>query len=84
MWPKWKVVLKTKHSKTKTEVRSTQNSKTQHLNLENEAPIENEALENEAPNPNQVETADAFAPTKVDKTHPKVLWKPANCLTERC
>ena len=30
-------------SKTKTEARSTQNSKTKHLNLENEAPIENEA-----------------------------------------
>ena len=30
--------VKTKHSKTKTEARSTQNSKTKHLNLENEAP----------------------------------------------
>ena len=33
-------------SKTKTEARSTQNSKTKHPNLENEAPY----LENEAPN----------------------------------
>ena len=32
------VVSKTKHSKTKTEARSTQNSKTKHPNLENEAP----------------------------------------------
>ena len=32
------VVSKTKQSKTKTEARSTQNSKTKHLNLENEAP----------------------------------------------
>ena len=32
------VVLKTKHSKTKTEARSTQISKTKHPNLENGAP----------------------------------------------
>ena len=42
-WPPIKaylqsVVLKTRHSKTKTEARSTQISKTKHLNLENEAP----------------------------------------------
>ena len=42
-WPPIKaylqsVVLKTRHSKTKTEARSTQNSKTKHPNLENEAP----------------------------------------------
>ena len=42
-WPAIKaylqsVVLKTRHSKTKTEARSTQISKTKHLNLENEAP----------------------------------------------
>ena len=46
------VVSKTKHSKTNTEARSTQISKTKHPKLENEAPlIENEApyLENEAP-----------------------------------
>ena len=35
--------------KTKTEARSIQISKTKHLNLENEAPIENKALKNEAP-----------------------------------
>ena len=38
MWPKWKVVSKTKHSKTKTEVRSTQISKRKHPKLENAAP----------------------------------------------
>ena len=32
------VVSKTKHSKTKTEARSTQISKTKHRKLENEAP----------------------------------------------
>ena len=32
------VVSKTKHSKTKTEARSTQISKTKHPKLENEAP----------------------------------------------
>ena len=45
-YPKWpaikaylqSVVLKTGHSKTKTEARITQNSKTKHPNLENEAP----------------------------------------------
>ena len=35
---KSRVVSKTKHSKTKTEARSTQISKTKTLNLENEAP----------------------------------------------
>ena len=35
----WNVVVsKTKHSKTKTEARSTQISKAKHPNLENEAP----------------------------------------------
>ena len=45
-YPRWpvikaylqSVVLKTRHSKTKTEARSIQNSKTKHPNLENEAP----------------------------------------------
>ena len=36
--PGLKVVSKTKHSKTKTEARSTQISKTKHPKLENEAP----------------------------------------------
>ena len=49
----WNVVVsKTKHSKTKTEARSTQISKTKHPKLENEAPyLENEApsIENEDP-----------------------------------
>ena len=37
-FPIFRVVSKTKHSKTKTEARSTQISKTKHPNLENEAP----------------------------------------------
>ena len=40
-----RVVSKIKHSKTKTEARSTQISKTKHPKLENEAPY----LENEDP-----------------------------------
>ena len=40
-----RVVSKTKHSKTKTEARSTQISKTKHPKLENE----DSKLENEAP-----------------------------------
>ena len=54
------VVSKTKHSKTKTEARSTQISKTKHPKLENEAPNNSKTktarsktkhpkLENEAP-----------------------------------
>ena len=71
-----------KHSKMKTEARSTQISKTKHLNLKNEAPkIENEApksqkrrLQNsKMKHLNQVEAADASAPPKVHKIHPKVL-----------
>ena len=42
-----KVVSKTKHSKSKTEARSTQISKTKHPNLDNEGPY----IENEAPEP---------------------------------
>ena len=73
-------------SKTKTEARSTRISKTKHPKLENEAPIKNEAPKLETTvgwittilrlaghNPNQVEAADAFAPPKVEKIHPKVL-----------
>ena len=37
-FPIFRVVSKTKHSKTKTEALSTQISKTKHPNLENEAP----------------------------------------------
>ena len=55
-----RVVSKTKHSKTKTEARSTQDSKTKHPKLENEAPkirkritqnskTKHPNLENEAP-----------------------------------
>ena len=53
------VVSKTKHSKTKTEARSTQISKTKYLtkhpNLENEAP-KNEELENEDPQNSKTKT----------------------------
>ena len=63
------VVSKTKQSKTKTEARSTQISKTKHPKLENEAPyLENEApktrkrrplnLENEAPKTRKRSTLD--------------------------
>ena len=34
-------------------------------------------------NPNQVEAADAFAPSKVHKIHPKGFIQASNCLTER-
>ena len=66
---------------------STQISKTKHLNLENEVPIENEAPKTQLEttvgwittilrlawrHPNQVEAVDAFAPPKVDIIHPKV------------
>ena len=47
------LVLHRQFRKTKTEARSTQISKTKHLNVENESPIENEALENEAPIENE-------------------------------
>ena len=60
------VVSKTKHEAPKSRKRSTQNSKTKHLNLENEAPIENEApksrkrstqkLENEDPKNSKTKT----------------------------
>ena len=58
-WPPIKaylqsVVLKTRHSKTKTEARSTQISKTKHPKLENEAP----KLENEAPKTRKRSTLD--------------------------
>ena len=56
------VVSKTKHLKTKTEARSTQNSKTKHPKLENEAPY----LENEAPKTRK-------RSTQISKTkHPKL------------
>ena len=63
------VVSKTKHSKTKTEARSTQNSKTKHPKLENEAPKSRKRstldrkrstlnLENEAPKTRKRSTLD--------------------------
>ena len=61
------VMSKTKHSKTKTEARNTQNSKTKHPKLENGAPktrkrstqiskTEHPNLENEAPKHPKLET----------------------------
>ena len=75
MWPKLKVVSKTKHSKTKTEVRSTQISKTKHPKLENEAPKSRKRstqnsktkhlnLENEAP----IETSKVVFVTGISLT----------------
>ena len=98
----WIVLLHLKVvSKTKTEARSTQISKTKHPKLENEAPksrkrstyrkrstqiskTKHPKLETTVGwittilrlawrNPNQVEAADASAPPKVHKIHPKVL-----------
>ena len=55
-----KVVSKTKHSKTKTEARSTQISKTKHPKLENEAPKSRkrstQKLENEDPKNSKTKT----------------------------
>ena len=69
------VVSKTKHSKMKTEARSTQISKTKHPNLENEAPylenkdpkisktkhpkLENEALKNRKRRPLNLENENS-------------------------
>ena len=54
------VVSKTRHSKTKTEARSTQISKTKHLNLEHEAPVENEAPKNSKTKTTKLETGLSF------------------------
>ena len=79
------VVSKTKHSKTKTEARSTQNSKTKHPNLENEAPKTRKRrplnLENEAPKTRKRSTQNSKTKHPRSKTkHPKtrnrsVLYK---------
>ena len=54
------LVSKTKHSKTKTEARSTQISKTKHPKLENEAPKSRkrstQKLENEDPKNSKTKT----------------------------
>ena len=52
------VVSKTRHSKTKTEARSTQISKTKHPKLENEAPIENEAPKSRKRSTQKLENED--------------------------
>ena len=67
------VVSKTKHSKMKTEARSTQISKTKHPKLETPVGLITTTLRLASRNPNQVEAADASAPPKVHKIHPKVL-----------
>ena len=60
-YSRW-VVSKTKHSKTKTEARSTQISKTKHPNLENEAPKTRKRS-----------TQDRKRSTQISKTkHPKL------------
>ena len=67
------VVSKTKHSKTKTEARNTQISKTKHPKLETTVGLITATLSLAWRNPNQVEAADASAPPTVHKIHPKVL-----------
>ena len=63
------VVSKTKHSKTKTEARSTQNSKTKHPKHENEAP----KIENEAPKTRKRSTQNSKTKHRRSKTkHPKL------------
>ena len=67
------VVSKTKHSKTKTEARSTQISKTKHPKLENEAPksrkrstqkLENEDPKNSKTKTPKLETGLSFTNTR--------------------
>ena len=63
------VVSKTKHSKTKTEARSTQSSKTKHPKFENEAP----KFENEAPKTRKRSTQNSKTKHPSSKTkHPKL------------
>ena len=73
------VVSKTKHSKTKTEARSTQNSKTKYPNLENEAPkarkrstqnskTKHPNLENEAPKTRKRSTQNSKTKHPISKT----------------
>ena len=79
----WKrLVSKTKHSKTKTEARSTQNSKTRHPNLENEAPktrnhcrLKNYNLSLAWRKPNRVQACNGCVRTsKRPQIHPKVIF----------
>ena len=80
------VVSKTKHSKTKTEARSTQISKTKHPKLENEAP----KLENEAPKTRKRSTLDRKRSTqKFDtglsfiNTRPMLIQQESSTVTNR-
>ena len=76
------VVLKTKHSKTKTEACSTQISKTKHPKLETTVGWRTATLSLAWCKPNQVEATDVSAPPEVHKSIPRFYFKPANWLTE--
>ena len=79
-----KVVSKTKHSKTKIEVRSTQISKTKHQKLETTVGWRTRTLISLARRkPYQVEATNASAPPKDHKSIPRFYVKPANRWTER-
>ena len=83
------LVSKTKHSKTKTEARRTQISKTKHPKLKNGAPKTRKRSTQisktkyvEGPTtlslawrkPNQVEATDESAPSKVHQSIPRTIW----------
>ena len=57
----------------KSRKQSTQNWKTKHPKLETTVGLITTTLRLASLNPNQVEAADASAPPKVHKIHPKVL-----------
>ena len=62
------VVSKTKHSKTKTEARITQISKTKHPKLENEAPkLENEAPKTRKRSTQKFDTGLSFIDTRIQQ-----------------
>ena len=73
----------TKHLKTKTEVRSTQISKTKHQKLETTVGWRTRTLCLARRKPYQVEATNASAPPKVHKSIPRFYVKPANRWTER-
>ena len=76
------VVLKTKHSKTKTEACRTQISKKKHPKLETTVGWRTTTLSLAWCKPNQVEATDVSAPPEVHKSIPRFYFKPANWLTE--
>ena len=78
---KLEVVSKTKHLTTRTEVRSTQISKTKHPKLENGAPKTRKPVRWRTTTlslawrkPNQVEAMDASTPPKVHRSIPRSIW----------